>query len=123
MSKRLAALLIAFATIGGSFGLAMPPRVRVTNSSAATLTGVALEGRGFREHLPDLKPGASHCAIVSPSGESGLRLTFTTLARQVTAGDLAYIEPKGGYRVHLLVGPDLVPAPKTRLSLLPWCGA
>ena len=122
MAKRLAALLIGFATIGGSFWLAMLPRVRVTNSSDATLTGVALEGTGFRELLPDLEPGASHCAIVSPSGESGLRLTFTTPTRQVAVGDLAYIEPTGGYRVHLLVGPDLVPAVKTRLSLLPWCG-
>jgi hypothetical protein len=86
------------------------------------LENVQLVGVGFREYVEPLKSGASRRVTVAPVAESGLLLVFTAAGRAVTRGDLAYIEPGYGYRVHLVVAADLTTTSITQTkSLLPWC--
>lgn len=114
--------LIGVAALGGMLHSALKPRVLISNASREVLENVQLVGVGFRERVEPMKPGDSRCVVVAPVSDSGLVLVFTAAGRTVTRGDLAYIEPGYGYRVHLVVAADLTTTSNTQLkSLLPWC--
>lgn len=115
-------VLLGVAAIGTVIHSALKPRVLISNASREVLVNVQLVGQGFRERVEPLAPGVSRCVTVAPAGESGLLLIFTAAGRTVTRGDLAYIEPTGGYRVHLVVMADLTTTSNAQtMSLLPWC--
>lgn len=120
--RKASFVLLGLAALGGVLHSGLQARVLITNASHEVLENVQLVGEGFHERVEPLEPGASRCVTVTPVHESGLILVFTAAGRTVERGDLAYIEPGLGYRVHLVVAADLTTASKSRpSSLRPWC--
>lgn len=92
----------------GAWMLMGPPVIRVENQSAREIRSIEIAGAGFKERISRLGPGESVC--VRPSrilGESDLELRADSDAGRIEATDLAYLEASGGYRVRVVISPDL----------------
>ena len=122
MKRWLAAGGIIFASLIG-VGLYIdrvvlgPPLITIHNNSGTTLHSVVVSGRGFSLAIPMIEPSTSTTVRVRPVGESDLFLSFDASGRQVSKGDLAYIEASGGYRVYVEVGPEFDVTAKGSLGL------
>lgn len=107
------ALAVAIVILGKNFlwshamkAYDSPPEIRILNRSGVDLQGIVLEGRGFRESIGNLDTGARLRVDVMPAGESSLQIEFYAQGRHFIEDDLAYIEPKGGYWVELIILED-----------------
>ena len=81
--------------------------VTVENRSAVLLQSVAVLGSGFKQNIGDLPPGATATAQVSPSGESGLSMSFRVNGKEVALPPAGYFEGGGRYAVSVTVTPEL----------------
>ena len=57
--------------------------------------------------LGELNPGDERCCPVEVRGESDLAISFSVAGRSASAGDLAYLEPEGGYCERIRVNESL----------------
>lgn len=98
-------LIIVMLSLLGGCSKTTP--VTVENRSGVLLQSVALAGSGFMQPIGDLPPGATAATQVSPSGESGLSMTFRVNGKEVALPPSGYFEGGGRYTVHVTVTPEL----------------
>jgi len=102
-------LVFGIAALGlvAFFGHSSDPIITIENESDNTLTKIILSGSGFSQQVGDLPPGEKREVIVRPNGESGLNLAFQVNDRSYENNNLGYLEAEGGYRMKLIVDPNL----------------
>lgn len=81
--------------------------VTVENRSGVLLESVVVAGSGFKQRIGDLPPGATATTHVSPSGESGLSMSFRVKGKEVVVPPSGYFEGGGWYAVNVTVTPEL----------------
>ncbi|WP_456990585.1 hypothetical protein [Lysobacter sp. A286] len=81
--------------------------VTVENRSEVLLQAVTVAGSGFTQRIGDLPPGATATTHVSPSGESGLSMSFRVEGKEVAFPPSGYFEGGGRYAVNVTVTPEL----------------
>ena len=104
VSKRsliIVAVMLAWAGCSRETGLT------VENRSSGVLTNVVVSGSGFSEHIDRLTAGSERQLAVHSRGESGVRVAFDAGNRHVDAEEQGYFEGGGGYRVAVIIEPDL----------------
>ena len=97
-------LIITFSLLGGC---SESTPVSVENRSGVLLQSVVVAGSGFKQHLGDLPPGATVQTQISPSGESGLSVSFRASGKEVALPPSGYFEGGGEYAVNVVVTPEL----------------
>ena len=96
--------LAALVTIAGC---SRAPVITITNQSTNALTNFIVSGSGFSERIGLITAGAERTLTIRPRGESGLRIAFDAGSQHIDVDDLAYVEPRSGYRVSITIQPDL----------------
>jgi hypothetical protein len=102
---RIFGLLVA--SVFALAGCTQATPVTLTNRSGAPLENVVIAGSGFERVIGTIAAGATTKVQVSPSGESGLKLSFRSGARTVVLSPQGYFEGGGNYTVSAVVEPDL----------------
>ena len=81
--------------------------ISLENRSSRVLEADVIKGRGFRQALGQISPGAIATAEVEPTGESGLAISFVANGRSVDLPAIGYFEGGGQYKVKAVVTPAL----------------
>jgi len=98
---------IILATIVTLAGCSRAPVITIDNRSTSAIANIAVSGSGFSERIDNIAAGAKTTLTVHPRGESGVRLAFDADGRHIDTGEQGYFEAGGGYRVSVIVEPDL----------------
>jgi uncharacterized lipoprotein YajG len=113
LMRKLTALIAIAITL--LVGCSSNPEVRVRNQSAMPIRNIRLSGKGFSVQVPDLAPGEAWMTNVKPSGESGVHLSFNAGARRFDVAEQGYFEAQGGYKVEVLIEPNMTVRVNSRL--------
>ena len=96
-------------------GCSRAPQITISNLSDVTLSNVLVSGSGFSERIGNIAPRADFKLTVHPVGDSGIRVAFDASGQHIDSGEQDYIEPSGGYRASVVVGPDLKVSASSKL--------
>jgi hypothetical protein len=99
-------LLASLLTAGLITACSRQPVVTVINASAAPLESLTVSGNGFSERLGALAPGKTLSVVVSPKGETGLRLEIDVNGAHHAPPADGYLEGNSRYQVKAAVKPD-----------------
>lgn len=102
---RLVACVLVVVAVAGC-GAKQSPQITVVNNSPTPLTDILLYGNGFKQIINRIEPNESKTVTVVPAGESSVTMEAVTPPKYLTAKDVGYIEPGGGFEIKITVTPD-----------------
>ena len=102
--RLLACVLVASAVAG--CGAKSPPQVTIVNDSTSAVTDILLYGNGFKQVINRIEPNDSKTVTVVPAAESSVTMEAVTPSRYITAKDVGFIEPSGGFRIKITITAD-----------------
>jgi hypothetical protein len=88
----------------------------VINQANVALEDVVLSGSGFSQNIGAVRPNAEVRVLVSPQGESDVRIQFKAGGETISFGPNGYFEAGGGYIVAITVSPQLAVSVKSELA-------
>lgn len=97
--------LLFLSTLAWLAGCSRAPKLTVINRSAAELANVIATGTGFTQAIGSIPAGALRSVSVSPSGESGLQLSFDANGKHYSSAPQGYFENSAGYKITATVSP------------------
>jgi hypothetical protein len=108
---------IVAAVVALSFGgCSRDPVITLKNDSDSELQNIVLSGSGFTESIGTLRPAAVHSFSPRVRGESGIRVQFDAAGQHHDSGEQGYFEASGGYRVSIVVDPQMKVAVDAKLQ-------
>jgi hypothetical protein len=100
---------ISMLGIGGTMtlsGCTRETNLNIVNRSTTELTKVVATGSGFTQSIGSIPAGEQRNVLVSPRGESALKLDFNANGKHHTSGSQGYFEGGYNYKVTATVSPD-----------------
>jgi hypothetical protein len=99
--------LALFIVVSASLGCSRATLITVVNEADVPLEDVLLSGSGFSTNVGSVAPHAQERVLVSPRGESDLRVDFKARGRPISLGPDGYFEAGGRYVVTVTISPSL----------------
>ena len=99
--------LVLLLSLAGCGDELIGPRVLISNHSDRILDNVTLSGTGFVTSIGRINAGSEESAMLHPTGESSLRVTFDSGGQHFDSGEHGYFENNVLYRVSVDIDRDL----------------